>query len=360
MRIGILNSGGDCPGLNAVIHGVVGAAHQLGWEVVGFRDGFEGLLPPGDYMMLNPEKTVGIMKLGGTILGTTNKGHFVAKIGEGDVAEVPVEVVERAKATLRHLEIGALIVVGGDGSLTTGLQLNRMGIPVIGVPKTIDNDLQATAMTFGFDSAVAAVVDALDRLHTTAESHKRVLVLEVMGRHAGWIALWGGMAGGADVILLPEIPFNMENVAKAVKARDARGQHSTLVVVAEGARLESGELVKKEAIGGKGEDRLGGVGEYVAREVEKLTGKDTRACILGHLQRGGAPTALDRILGVRFGTKAVRLIEEGKFGRMVSYQQYHVGDVAIEEAVNHLRLVSPESEVVQAARSVGITFGDEA
>ena len=359
MRIGILNSGGDCPGLNAVIHGVVGAANHQGWEVVGFRDGFEGLLPPGDSMTLNPERTVGIMKLGGTILGTTNKGHFVAKVGEGNVSEVPREIVERAKTTLHHMEIGALIVVGGDGSLTTALQLYRMGIPVIGVPKTIDNDLQATAMTFGFDSAVHSVVGALDRLHTTAESHKRVIVLEVMGRHAGWIALYGGMAGGADVILLPEIGFSMPQVAEAIRRRDARGHHSTLVVVAEGARLETGELLKRQSIGGKGEDRLGGIGEYVASQIENLTGKETRSCTLGHLQRGGAPTALDRILGVRFGAMAVHLISQGKFGRMVSYQQYQVGDVAIEEAVNQLRLVDPHSEIIRAARSVGISFGDD-
>ncbi len=358
MRIGILNSGGDCPGLNAVIHGAVGAAHTLGWEVVGFRDGFEGLLPPGDYMMLDPSRTIGIMKLGGTILGTTNKGHFVAKVGEGNVSEVPKEIVDRAKTTLKHLEIGALIVVGGDGSLTTGLQLYRMGVPVIGVPKTIDNDIQATAMSFGFDSAVATVVDALDRLHTTAESHKRVIVLEVMGRHAGWIALYGGMAGGADVILLPEIPFNMEHVASAIRQRDARGMHSTLVVVAEGARMESGELLKKEKISSKGEDRLGGIGEYVAKRIEELTNKETRSCTLGHLQRGGSPTALDRILGVRFGAMAVSLIEQGKFGRMVSYQQYQVGDVSIEEAVNQLRTVQPDSEIVRAGRSIGICFGD--
>jgi len=358
MRIGILNSGGDCPGLNAVIHGVVGAASTLGWEVVGFRDGFEGLLPPGDYMMLDPEKTVGIMKLGGTILGTTNKGHFVAKVGEGNVSQVPVEIVEKAKNTLRHLEVGALIVVGGDGSLTTGLQLYQMGIPVIGVPKTIDNDIQATAMTFGFDSAVAAVVDALDRLHTTAESHKRVICLEVMGRHAGWIALYGGMAGGADVILLPEIPFNLDHVAQAVRKRDSAGFHSTLVVVAEGARLEDGALLTKERVGDKGEDRLGGIGDYVAKHIEKATGKETRSCTLGHLQRGGAPTALDRILGVRFGAMAVSLIEQGKFGRMVSYQQYQVGDVSIEEAVNQLRLVKSDSEIVKAGRSIGICFGD--
>jgi len=358
MRIGILNSGGDCPGLNAVIHGVVGAANTLGWEVVGFRDGFEGLLPPGDYMMLDSDKTLGIMKLGGTILGTTNKGHFVAKVGEDNVSQVPVEIVEKAKNTLRHLEVGALIVVGGDGSLTTGLQLYQMGVPIIGVPKTIDNDIQATATSFGFDSAVATVVDALDRLHTTAESHKRVIVLEVMGRHAGWIALYGGMAGGADVILLPEIPFNLEHVAQAIRKRDAAGRHSTLVVVAEGARMESGELLTKEKVGSKGEDRLGGIGDYVAKAIEKSTGKETRACTLGHLQRGGAPTALDRILGVRFGAKAVDLIEQGSFGRMVSYQDYSVGDVSIEEAVHQLRLVKKDSEIVKAARAIGISFGD--
>lgn len=358
MRIGILNSGGDCPGLNAVIHGVVGAASELGWEVVGFRDGFQGLLPPGDYTMLDPTKTRGIVKLGGTILGTTNKGDFGGKSGDGGKLIVPQEAIDKAKATLRHLEVGALIIVGGDGSLTSALQLYQQGIPVIGVPKTIDNDLEATAMTFGFMSAVASVVDALDRLHTTAESHKRVMVLEVMGRHAGWIALYGGMAGGADVILLPEIPFTLKNVARAVNLRDAQGYHSTLVVVAEGAHMESGELLTREK-STKGENRLGGIGEYVATAVQELTGKEARNCTLGHLQRGGAPTSHDRILGLRFGVKAVQLIKDGKFGNMVSYQQYHVGEVPIEKAVSKLKLVSNDDETVQAARSVGIRFGDE-
>jgi 6-phosphofructokinase 1 len=244
MRIGILNSGGDCPGLNAVIYGVVGAANKLGWEVVGFRDGFEGMLPPGDYSVLDPDKISHILKLGGTILGTTNKGHFAAKVGEGNVMQVPEEIIERAKTTLKLLEIRALVVVGGDGSLTTGMQLMKAGIPVVGVPKTIDNDLAATAMTFGFDSAVSTVVDALDRLHTTADSHKRVMVVEVMGRHAGWIALWGGMAGGANVILIPEIPFTFDSIKKAVEAREAKGLHSTMVVVAEGAKLPDGGLVR--------------------------------------------------------------------------------------------------------------------
>ncbi len=357
MRIGILNSGGDCPGLNAVIHGVVGAAAQLGWEVVGFRDGFEGLLPPGDYKMLTPLDTIGILKLGGTILGTTNTGHFVAKVGKGDIAEIPPEIVAQAKETIDKLGISALIIVGGDGSLTTGLQLFREGWPIIGVPKTIDNDISATAFTFGFDSAVASVVDALDRLHTTGESHKRVMCLEVMGRHAGWIALWGGIAGGADVILLPEIPFSFEKIAKFIDARDAAGHHSTLVVVAEGARMPDGDIVTVESTTA-GEVRLGGVGEEVAKKIQKITGKETRACTLGHLQRGGAPTALDRILGVRFGVRAVKLAAEGAFGRMVSYQSYNVSSVSIEEAVHKLRKVEPESEVVQAAKAVGICLGD--
>ncbi len=356
MRIGILNSGGDCPGLNAVIHGVVGAATQNGWEVVGFRDGFEGLLPPGDFTILDQTKVQGIMKLGGTILGTVNKGHFSAKRGAGNVAEVPREVIDKAKSTLQLLEIGALVVVGGDGSLTTGLQLFKAGIPVVGVPKTIDNDLKATATTFGFDSAVTTVVDALDRLQTTGSSHKRVMVLEVMGRHAGWIALYGGIAGGAAAILLPEIPFQFEKVAEAIRERSARGQHSALVVVAEGAFPQGGKKTRSET--GSGEYRLGGIGEIVKEKIIELTKKETRACTLGHLQRGGAPTSLDRILGTRFGVMAVKLIEEGQFGRMVSYQAYHVDSVPIEDAVDQLKLVDPKGEIVEAARAVGITFGD--
>lgn len=357
MRIGILNSGGDCPGLNAVIHGVVGAAAQLGCEVIGFRDGFEGMLPPGDYVILRPQDTIGILKLGGTILGSTDKGHFGAKVGMGDVSEVPTEIIAKAKKTMDSLGIGALIIVGGDGSLTVGLQLFRNGWPIIGVPKTIDNDLSATAFTFGFDSAVSTVVDALDRLHTTGESHKRVMVLEVMGRHAGWIALWGGIAGGSHVILIPEIPFSFEKIAAFIKHREAQGHHSTLVVVAEGALMPEGKMVTLSTAG-EGEIRLGGIGERVALRIQEATGKDTRACTLGHLQRGGSPTALDRILGMRFGVMAVRLAVDGNFGRMVSYQAYHVDSVPIEEAVHQLRLVSPESELVVAAKAVGICFGD--
>lgn len=355
MRIGILNSGGDCPGLNAVIHGVVGAASEKGWETVGFRDGFEGLLPPGDFKFLKRSDTAGILKQGGTILGTTNKGNFAAKIGAGDVAKVPQEIIDKAKKILDQLEIGALVIVGGDGSLTTAHQLFEDGWPVIGVPKTIDNDLQATAMTFGFDSAVTSVVDGLDRLNTTASSHKRVMVLEVMGRHAGWIALWGGMAGGADVVLIPEMPFDMKKVAEFIKLREAQGHHSSLVVVAEGAKMPEGLIGKKNESGG--EVHLGGIGAKVAEQIEELTGKETRACTLGHLQRGGGPTALDRILGLRFGVMAVKLASEGQFGQMVSYQAYHVGSVSIKEAVHKIRAVDPDGEMVSAAKAIGISFG---
>lgn len=356
-RIGLLNGGGDCPGLNAVTHGVVGAASTLGWEVIGFRDGFEGLLPPGDYKILKRSKTQGILKLGGTILGTTNRGHFSSKQGAGETVGVDPALIQAAKRTLDQLGVEALIVVGGDGTLTTALQLEQAGIRIIGVPKTIDNDLHATAMTFGFDSAVSTVVDALDRLHTTAESHKRVMVVEVMGRHAGWIALFAGIGGGADVILIPEIPFSFHEVAAAIRAREAAGNHTTLVVVAEGAApLGGSQIIGAQT--SQGEYRLGGIGERVAREIEHLTGKETRSCTLGHLQRGGSPTSWDRVLATRFGVKAVHLIQEGAFGQMVSYQSYKVGSVPISEAVAHLKLVDPEGEVVQTAKAVGIVFGD--
>ncbi len=355
-RIGVLTSGGDCPGLNAVLRGVVLASERLGWEVIGFKDGFEGLLPPGQYTTLDRPRTDGIMSLGGTILGTTNRGHFIAKVGAGSRAVVAAEVIEKARGVLDQLQVKALIIVGGDGSMTTALQLQEAGINCIGVPKTIDNDLEATAMTFGFDSAVASVADALDRLHTTARSHKRIMVLEVMGRHAGWIALHGGIAGGADAILIPEIAFHYDRLADFIKKRDASGNLSSMVVVAEGAKPQDGQQVLHQT--GLGEYRFGGIGDIVAHELAARTGKETRCCVLGHLQRGGAPTTLDRILGTRFGVKAVQIANEGHFGSMVSYQNYQVQHVPIADAVNRLRLVQPSSQMVQTAREVEISFGD--
>jgi 6-phosphofructokinase 1 len=355
-RIGVLTSGGDCPGLNAVLRGVVLAAEKLGWEVVGFRDGFEGLLPPGNHVILDRQSINGIMALGGTIIGTTNRGHFVAKVGAGNRTVVPANIIAGAKKILDELQVKALIIVGGDGSMMTAQQLQEAGINCIGVPKTIDNDLEATATTFGFDSAVAVVMDALDRVHTTATSHSRVMVVEVMGRHAGWIALHGGIAGGADIILIPEIPFDFDKIGSVVKAREAAGYLGTVVVVAEGARPKHGEQVKRDVEGG--EFRLGGIGQIVAHEIAKRTDKETRCVVLGHLQRGGAPTTLDRILGTRFGVKAVQLANEGHFGSMVSYQNYQVRQVPIAEAVNRLKLVPPNGEMVQTARDVDISFGD--
>ena len=356
-RIGVLTSGGDCPGLNAVLRGVYCAAKEVGWEVLGFRDGFEGMLVDGgDTMILNRENTAGIMQVGGTILGTTNKGHFTSKVAGGERSRIPEEVIAKASKTCRDLDLAAIIAIGGDGSMSTALQLYRAGFPMIGVPKTIDNDLEATAMTFGFDSAVACVTDALDRLHTTAASHKRAIIVQVMGRHAGWIALWGGLAGAADVILIPEIPFSLEKVAEVVEKRDAAGFKSTMIVVAEGARTHHGQQFRKQSA--SGEWRLGGIGEMLAQEVEVRSGKETRVCVLGHLQRGGDPTTLDRILGIRFGVKAVQLALEGRFGTMVSYQNYEVLDVPIADAVHRLKKVSPDCQFVATSRAVGISFGD--
>lgn len=355
-RIGVLTSGGDCPGLNAVIRAIVTSGHTLGWEVLGFIDGYEGLLSPVNYRILTPENTQGIMSIGGTIIGTTNKGRFVAKQGHGEKALIPQPIIEEAKKTLHDLGVRALVCIGGDGSLTTADQLFENGVPVVGVPKTIDNDLSATATTFGFDSAVVCVADALDRLHTTAASHKRVMVLEVMGRHAGWIALHGGLAGGADVILIPEIPFSYEKLAAHVEERMAGGASSTLIVVAEGACPQGGGLTTMEGQA-KGEVRLGGIGSQVAHEIMERTGRETRTVVLGHLQRGGAPTTQDRNLGTRFGVGAVQLVQENKFGHMVSYLNYQIGAVTIKEAVGQIKRVPPDGQMVKTAQAVGINFG---
>jgi 6-phosphofructokinase 1 len=358
-RIGVLTSGGDCPGLNAVIRGVVRAAHEQGWETYGFSDGYEGLLSPVRYRKLDPNGVDSIMPMGGTILGTVNRGRFAAKVGAGQKAEIPKAILSEARETFEGLGLGALVCIGGDGSLSTALQLQKAGVPVVGVPKTIDNDLSATNMTFGFDSAVEVVVDALDRLHTTTRSHKRIMVVEVMGRHAGWIALHGGLGGGADVILVPEIPYRMKVLIDLLKERKSNGFGSAMIVVAEGAKEHGKKLMTKAAkLRGQGEVRLGGIGEKLAEELEAATGQEARFVTLGHLQRGGTPSALDRVLATRFGVGAVRLIAEGKFGHMVSYLDYHVGGVPIAKAVSKLRTVPPDSETVASARSVGICFGD--
>jgi len=282
-------------------------------------------------------------------------------MGSENRARIEPHVMQRTKETLARMNIDALVTIGGDGSLATSQQLFEAGVNVIGVPKTIDNDLEATATSFGFDSAVACVTDALDRLHTTARAHKRVMIIEVMGRHAGWIALYGGLAGGADVILIPEIPFSIEKLADTLRARDKAGHSSTIVVVAEGARPTGGREHYRAMQ--PGEFRLGGMGESVARELDKRLNKprlvkEIRTCVLGHLQRGGDPTTLDRILGTRFGVKAVDLIVEGRFGQMVSYQNYLVLSVPIASAVRRLKTVQPDGQMVETCRAIGISFGD--
>jgi ATP-dependent phosphofructokinase / diphosphate-dependent phosphofructokinase len=357
MRIGIITGGGDCPGVNAVIRAVAKAATKRGWETLGIFGSYEGLLPPQNYCLLDYKALDGLLVRGGTILGTANRGSFSAKTGHGETRMLPAELFDATKKGMEQLGISALVSIGGDGSLTIAQQMHEHGIPIVGVPKTIDNDLAATAMTFGFDSAVACATDALDRLHTTAESHNRVLVLEVMGRYAGWIALYAGIAGGADVILIPEIPFNYENITAAIAAREALGKHFTLVIAAEGARPEGGSFITSASQQQNREARLGGIGAVVGAEIERRTGKETRVAVLGHLQRGGSPTNMDRVLCTLFGARAVDLIAEKKFGRMVAFTGTSVEHVLLSEAIGQLRTVPPEGSFISAARALGISLG---
>lgn len=359
-RIGILTSGGDCPGLNAVIRGSVKTATRLGYDIVGFLKGYEGLVDPVTYIPLNNQNTSGILTQGGTILGSTNKGRFAATVGVQDRIDLDPLLLAGVHTTCEQLNIDGLICVGGDGSLAVAQQFHEAGIPVVGVPKTIDNDLSATAFTFGFDSAVACATDALDRLHTTAASHERIMVMEVMGRHAGWIALHAGVAGGGDVILIPEIPWSFENVCDKILERDRDGRRFTLVVVAEGAEMPNGELVAQERRQEDRQTRLGGIGNVVAAEIRSRLKRDTRTVVLGHLQRGGPPTTFDRVLATQFGVHAVRMIADRKLGEMVCYCPPAISSVPILEAVNELSQVSPNSSVVQSARALGISFGDDA
>jgi 6-phosphofructokinase 1 len=357
-RIGVLTAGGDCPGLNAVIRGVVKAAGTHGYDVVGFLKGYEGLVDPVSYVPLNHKNTTGILSQGGTILGSTNRGRFAATVGVNDRLELDPELVAGVKTTVEHLNLHGLICVGGDGSLAVAQQFHEHGIPVVGVPKTIDNDLSSTAFTFGFFSAVFCATDALDRLHTTAASHERVMVLEVMGRHAGWIALYAGIAGGGDVILIPEIPWTFEHVCEAILARERRGRKFTLVVVAEGAKLPDGGLVTQDKQETQKQVRLGGIGNFIGKEIERRVGKETRTVVLGHLQRGGDPTTFDRVVATQFGAHAVRLVVEQKFGHMVTYQPPDMSDVPLIDAIK-LSTVSSRCSAVLAARALGISFGDE-
>jgi len=357
-RIGILTGGGDCPGLNAVIRAVGKSASKRGWETLGFLGGFEGLLDPVQFRVLDYKAMDGLLLRGGTILGTSNKGHFAAKTGHGEVGQIPSDILATTKRNFDILGLRALVVVGGDGTLTIAQQLFETGIPIVAVPKTIDNDLDATAFTFGFDSAVACATDALDRLHTTAESHNRVMVLEVMGRYAGWIATHSGIAGGGDVILIPEIPFRYESICAKIAEREAVNKHFTLVVVAEGAREQGKEFVTAGPQEKNREARLGGIGLMVALEIEKRAHKETRLCVLGHLQRGGGPTTFDRLLCTCFGARAVELIAQEQYGYMVASRPPNTVAVKITDAIGRLRTVPVDGDIVQTARALGISFGD--
>ena len=356
-RVGILTGGGDAPGLNAVIRAVVKSAINNGLECVGLEDSFDGLIKPNRSRKLTPKDVTGILRIGGTILGTTNRGNpfaYPVFTGNGVTTDYSQQVVETFKA----LGLDALVVIGGDGTLAIAHKFYRLGIPIVGVPKTIDNDIVGTTSTFGFDSAVSFATEAIDRLHTTAEAHHRVMVVEVMGRYAGWIALHAGVGGGADVILIPEIPFDIEKVASKIRERDQWGARFSIVVVAEGAMPQGGHTsVKTEARPGYVE-RLGGIGQFVGSEIERLTGKETRVVVLGHLQRGGAPTAADRVLATRFGARAVELVRCGQFGMMVANRPPDIVPVPIEDVVGKMKLVPLDNDLITTARAMSVGFGD--
>jgi 6-phosphofructokinase 1 len=355
--IGIVTGGGDAPGLNAVIRAAVKTAvSEYGLRVVGIEDSFEGLLGETRARELKPADVRGLLPRGGTILGTRNRGSFVVR-QKGDTPAKPEEIFKEALENLARLGIDALVVVGGEGTLSIASEFDKRGFPIVGVPKTIDNDLAATELTFGFMTALDTATEALDRLHTTAESHDRVMILEVMGRHAGWIALHSGVSGGADIILIPEIPFSMEKVAGKVRERDECGAQFSIIVVAEGAREIESDLHYLDTGDRQGAPRLGGIGQHVAQELSARTGKEARCVVLGHLQRGGSPNAFDRMLATNFGSAAVRALMRGERCVMVSLQAANIVTVPLAEATANLKTVPPESQLVRTARDVGISFG---
>jgi phosphofructokinase-like protein len=358
-RIAINTGGGDAPGLNAVIRAATISARQNGWEVLGIRRGYMGLLndevdgEPG-LIQLCEDRVRGITHLGGTILGTTARGNlFGLEVRESDGTWGDNDPSDEIMARFRDLEIDALIAIGGDGSLKIAHRLFLKGLRVVGVPKTIDNDLGATDMTFGFQTAVDVATEAIGRLHSTAEAHQRVMVVQVMGRHTGWIALESGMAGGADVILIPEIPYSVERIVDKIRERERARRRFSIVVIAEGARAEGGTPSYVEGTG-----RYGGIADRLAAEIEEATGKDTRTLVLGHIQRGGSPVPYDRNLALRFGAAAVHAVERGNFGCMVGLQGQTVRSVPLGEAITDIKRVPVAGEVVRTARRLGVSFGD--
>jgi 6-phosphofructokinase 1 len=357
-KIGILTGGGDCPGLNAVIRAVTKSSlENYGWEVFGIEDGYAGLIEKRGHELTQVQVS-GILTLGGTILGTSNRADpFKVPVVKG----TKVRFEDHSNQAIEHFRqwgLDVLVAVGGDGTLSIANQLCRKGIPVVGIPKTIDNDLSGTDYTFGFHTAVSICTEAIDRLHTTAAAHHRVMILEVMGRNAGWIALHSGSAGGADIILIPEVPYSMGSVCKAVKKRAQHGKKFSLVVAAEGAKEKGGKVIEKKSdLKNPYPVKLGGIGKYLEEQIEKCTGLETRSASLGHIQRGGSPVPADRNLGTLFGTHAVELIHQQKWGQMVCVQGSIVRSIPIEQAVNKLKLVTPDNALVKASEAVGISFG---
>lgn len=361
-KIVISTGGGDAPGLNAVIYAVVKSAYSRGWEIYGSRGGYKGLLDPDELVRLTPEKVEGITSTGGTILGSTNKGNPFAMPVQNLAGEVLIrDVSDRVMKNFKRMGFSCHVAVGGDGSLEIAHRFAvEKGMPVVGVPKTIDNDLEATQVTFGFDTAVSTATNALDKLHSTAKSHDRVLVVEVMGRDSGWIALNSGISGDADVILLPEIPFDIDKVCEKINDNELRDKHYAIVVVAEGAKAINQEVICKDnrCEIGRHEVLLGGIGEWVATEIRIRTEKDTRSLVLGHLQRGGAPTTFDRLLALRFGAAAVRLVESETYDHMVALHGSEMIAVTLEEAIKNRKKVPLDCDKVLTAREIGICLGD--
>jgi len=358
-RIAINTGGGDAPGLNAVIRAAVLAATRRGWEVLGIDRGYDGLFHTDRIRRLDEDSVRGITHLGGTILGTTNRGNpfeFPVQLDDGSV-----EVADRSQEMIdnfHRLEIDALIAIGGDGSMRIANEFHKRGLPIVGVPKTIDNDLSGTEITFGFNTAVEVATEAIDRLHTTAESHDRVFVVELMGRYAGWIALHAGIAGTADVILIPEIPFDPKIVGGKIREREAAGKGFSIIVVAEGATPIGGEMSTRGEKEVGREVRLGGIAEQVAADITARTGKETRAVVLGHVQRGGSPSPLDRLIALNFGAAAVRVVEAGESGVMVALDPPRVKTVPLEVAIERMKTVPLDSDSVLTARDMGISLGD--
>ncbi len=358
-KIGVMTGGGDCPGLNPVIRAVVRTAIlKYGLEVVGFMQGYNGLYH-NNIIPLDLDSVSGILPIGGTILNSSNKDNLFQYPFEENGKTVYRDVSDVGVENIKKNGIDAMVIIGGDGTLTSGRDFARKGVKVVGVPKTIDNDLACTDYTFGFDTAVGVASEALDRLHTTAASHNRIMVLEVMGRYAGWIALAAGIAGGADAILIPELPYDIHKIADSLTARKEAGRKFSVVVVAEGAKSITGEMHVSKVIEDSPDPiRLGGIGTKIADELEKLVGLESRATILGHIQRGGTPTAHDRILSTRYGAAAVELLMEGKFGNMVTLKGDKMSYESLEDVIGKNKGVDPNCELVNVAKGIGICFGD--